>query len=253
MKQITSFLLLVSSLFNLQADTIISTETPGNDSSGCLVIYNGQGYRTGWIQADTYQSVSITAKLTSNGPANQTGRAYLTTQIGPGTAAGHQIASTTFGFPQTASKVILFQGLNLPPGTYYLSIIGDSSWGSCWTTSATNLIAERGIQCLGGLGAVGAPSAYFPATPFFSELAIPPELSIQGINVSRPLLQITRNGTAVTISWSTNAVGFSLQSASSPTPVSWQGISQGITINSGRFTFTTNAIGGRFFRLRKSL
>ena len=71
------------SLVELRAETILSAESPGNDGSSCLIIYAGQGYRAGWTQTDTYNTVSVSAKLTSNGAANQTGRAYLTTQLGP--------------------------------------------------------------------------------------------------------------------------------------------------------------------------
>jgi len=240
-------------LIDLQAETILSAESPGTEGVGCVVIFSGQGYRTGWTQADTYNTVSVAAKLTSNGAANQTGRAYLTTQIGPGTSPGHQIAHAEFTFPTAVTKVVLFQGLLLRPGTYYLSIIGDSpGWGSCWTASATNVVTVTGVSSLGGLGALAAPSAYFPATPFFPELTIPPELTIQGTKDNRPPLQITPSGNLVSISWSTNAVGFNLESINNLALSNWQVITQGLTTNSGRIVFTTNAIGGeRFFRLRK--
>ena len=245
-------LLLAWCALSLRAETILSAESSGNDGFGCLVIFSGQGYRAGWTQSDTYNTVSVSAKLTSNGAPNQTGRAYLTTQIGPGTSLDQQVAYAEFTFPVPVTKVTLFQGLLLRPGTYYLSIIGDSpGWGSCWTVSATNVITATGVSSLGGLGALVAPSAYFPATPFFSELAIPPELTIQGIKDNRPPLQITLSGNVVSISWSTNAAGFNLESINNLALNNWQVITQGLSTNSGRIVFTTTAIGNRFFRLRK--
>jgi len=252
-KQTVLLLFPALALINLQADTIISVNSPSDESFGCLVLYNGQGYRVGWAQADTYTAVNVSAKLSSNGAVNQTGRAYLTTQIGLGTSIGQQIAFTAFAFPQTVAKVILFEGLQLPPGSYYLSIIGDSpGWGSCWINAATNVITETGVLSLGGFGALTAPNAYFPATPAYPEAIIPPDLTVQGINVSRPILQITRSNPMVSISWSTNAVGFGLESAGSLFSTNWQVIKQGIVTNSGRFVFTTNAIGEQFFKLKKA-
>ena len=237
-----------------RAATILSADSEISSGIGCLVIYSGQGYRVGWTQPDTYSAVNVSAKLTSNGLPNQTGRAYLTTQIGPGTTPGQQIAYAEFTFPIPVAKVVLFQGLLLRPGSYYLSIIGDSpGWGSCWTASATNVVTAAGVVSLGGLGALAAPNAYFPATPFFSEMAIPPELSIQGIKETRPLLQIASSNNLVSISWwSTNATGFVLESVTNVLSTNWQVITQGLTTNSGRVAFTTTAIGsGRHFRLRK--
>lgn len=252
----TKLILLVLSLlfagFSTRAETILSADSPINNSLGCLVIFGGQGYRAGWTQSDTYNTVSVSAKLTSNGAASQTGRAYLTTQIGPGTSPDQQIAYTEFTFPIPVTKVVLFQGLLLRPGTYYLSIIGDApSWGSCWTASATSVVTGTGVSSLGGLGASAAPSTYFPATPFFSELAIPPELIVQGTKDNRPLLQISSSGNMVSISWSTNAAGFNLESINTLASSNWQVITQGLTTNSGRIVFTTNAVAQRFFRLRK--
>jgi hypothetical protein len=218
-----------------------------------VVIWNCQGYRVGWTQADTYDAVNVSAKLTSSGAANQTGRAFLTTQIGPGTSTNNEIASGSFTFPLQLTNVTLFEGLYLPPGPYYLSIIGDSSnWGSCWeTVSATNLATGPDVVSLGGFGASGGLNAYFPATSAYSDLAIPPKLTIQGIDLTHPVLQITLDTNLVSISWSTNVVGFDLESASSLLSANWQPITEGVATNSGQFVLTTNANGAQFFRLRK--
>ena len=111
--------LLTLVLSKVQAETIISVDSPDNQGYGCLVIYNSQGYRVGWTQADTYDAVTVSAKLTSSGAVNQTGRAFLTTQIGPGTSTNNEIVSSSFTFPLEVTNVVLFQGLHLLPGSYY--------------------------------------------------------------------------------------------------------------------------------------
>ena len=49
------------------AQTIVSIDSPDDQGYGCLVIYNGQGYRVGWTQTDTYAAVVVSAKLASGG------------------------------------------------------------------------------------------------------------------------------------------------------------------------------------------
>jgi len=254
-KRFVSILVCITALLTIQAmaQPIVSVDSPDDLGYGCLVIYNGQGYRVGWTQSDAYAAVVISAKLASGGAASQIGRAYLTTQIGSGTSTNAEIASTSFTFPLAVTNVVLFQGLHLPPGSYYLSIIGDSSsWGSCWKIGwATNVITGADVLSLGGFGAVEGLAGYFPATPAYPDLTIPPEFAVQGDNVNHPVLHIAHNDNNVLISWSTNAVGFDLESASSLPSPGWQVISQALVTNSGRFVFTTNANSSQFFRLTK--
>jgi hypothetical protein len=237
----------------LRADTIISVDSHNDPAYGYIVIYNGQGYRAGWTQADTYEAVVVSAQLGSGGAAGQTGRAYLTSQIGPGTSTNNEIASTSFTFPLEITNVVLFAGLHLPPGSYYLSIIGDSgSWGSDWKNAgAAEVITGAGVLSLGGFGAAGGLNSYFPATPDYHDLPIPPELAVQGVNVSHPLLQIAQTNGLASISWSTNAVGFALESVNSLSATNWHVIPRAPSTNSGSFVLMTNATGMQFFRLRK--
>src|SRR3954466_6097924 len=75
----------------LRAQSILSIS--GNDNSGgWVVIYNGQGYATSWNQTNRYTNVTITARLGSFGVRQQTGRAYLTRRVGPGTTVADEIA-----------------------------------------------------------------------------------------------------------------------------------------------------------------
>jgi hypothetical protein len=242
----------MTALLNIQAlsDTVISVSS--TNDFGCLVIYSGQGYRVGWTQADSYGTVSVSAKLNSEGAAGQTGRAYLTTQIGPGTSVANEIASTNFTFPLQPANLVLFSGLQLPPGSYYLSIIGDSTtWGSCWVMgSATNAVTGNGVASLGGFGG-GVDGSYFPASSVYANSGVPPEFSVLGTDLNHPALQISQSGNSILIAWTTNSTGFSLESADTLTSTNWQSITQPIFTVSESYLFETNANGTQFYRLRK--
>jgi len=206
--------LAVAQYIELRAETIISMP-PTNDLA-CIVIFSGQGYRVGWAQTNAYSDVRVSARLGSGGGIGQTGRAYLTTQIGPGTSVANEVASTNFKFPLQGSEVTLFQGINLAAGSYYLSIIGDSStWGSCWLkgiplddrgipVDGTNfVIAAADVSFLGTFGAAGGiTSSYYPASPTFPDSSIPPEFSVTGtplpsMSCPVPLVLECTNGSAV--------------------------------------------------------
>jgi hypothetical protein len=242
----------MTAVLNLQAlpDTIISVSS--TTDFGWVVIYAGQGYRVGWTQADTYSDVSVSAKLAAGG-ADQTGRAYLTTQIGLGTSVANEIASTNFSFPPQSTNLTLFSGLQLSGGSYYLSIIGDSpTVGSQWEIGyATNADTGTGVTPLGAFGTAGGVNSYFPASPPSSEGFVAVEFTVQGTDLTHPALQIAQNGNSVLISWTTNSPGFGLESASTLTATNWQSITQPIFTNSDSYLFETNASGAQFYRLRK--
>jgi hypothetical protein len=199
--------LAVAQPIEIRAETIISS--PFTNDLACIVIFSGQGYRVGWTATNAYSDVRVSARLGSGGGIGQTGRAYLTTQIGPGTSVANEVASTNFTFPLQGSEVTLFQGLHLAAGSYYLSIIGDSStWGSCWLKGfqldATNfVIAAADVSFLGTFGVPGGIlSSYYPASPTFPDSPIPPEFSVTGtplpsISCPVPLVLECTNGSAV--------------------------------------------------------
>jgi hypothetical protein len=198
--------------------------------------------------------VSVSANLSSWGVAEQTGRAYLTTQIGEGTTVANEIASTDFTFPLTPANLVLFQGLHLPPGAYYLSIIGDSpSWGSCWNGFiTTNVVTAPDVTSLGCFGAAGgALSPYFPASPVYADNPIPPGIDVEGTDLNHPLLDITQSGGLVLISWSTNSVGFDLQSTTTLGTTNWQAVGQPPIIIDGTYVLATVPVGTRLYRLAK--
>jgi len=245
------FALAVSTLSN--AATILSVNGPG-EPAGCVAIWAGQGYRVGWTQADTYDAVSVSATLTSWGIAGQTGRAYLTTQIGAGTTVANEIASTNLTFPLNPASLVLFQGLHLPPGSYYLSIIGDSpSLSSCWNGFiATNVVTALDVISLGCFGAAGGiVSPYFPSSPVFADNPIPPSIDVEGMDLNHPSLDITQSGGLVLISWSTNSMGFNLQSTANLGATNWEAVAQRPIIISDTYVFVTVPDGTRLYRLTK--
>jgi hypothetical protein len=106
------------------ADTIVSRDfTPGNNY---ININSPEGIS--WTQASTYDDVSISGFFAGVGLSGGAGTVYLMDQIGPGTTTSNEIASTTFSatFGQTSST-LLFSGLTLGPGTYYLLMLSDNA------------------------------------------------------------------------------------------------------------------------------
>jgi uncharacterized repeat protein (TIGR01451 family) len=73
-------------------------------------------------------------------------------------------------------------------------------------------------------------------------------------NPDAPLLKIVRNGTTAVLSWSTNAVGYTLQSRTNFSSASvWVSITNGLRQSGGLF-FITNPVtaGTSFYRLSKT-
>ncbi len=251
--KIPLLLCLALAAASASAGTMLSVGASGEAMGGCVVIYAGQGYRVGWSQADTYDGVSVSATL-SSGVANQTGRAYLTTQIGPGTTTANEIASTNFTFPLSPSSVVLFQSLHLAAGTYYLSVIGDStSSGSCWnsfmTTNATAAPDVTSLGCFGVAGGIVSP--YFPSSPVYTDSPTPPGIDVEGTDLNHPTLNIAQTGGVLLIYWTTNSAGFSLQSATTLSPTNWSDVTQRPAIISDSFVFGTTADTNTLFRLMK--
>jgi hypothetical protein len=178
----TSLLILGITIFApiaLRAATLVSSD--GSSFTGWIVIFADQGYRIGWNTDAFAENVSVSAWLTAFG-TNQTGRAYLTRTIGTGTSVLDEVASTSFTFPQTASELTLFSGLQLSSGQYYLSIIGDSpSFGSGWVIGNGIATESASTEYLGNFGSAGPIGSYFPATAsYLEEGASVPGFSVQG-------------------------------------------------------------------------
>ena len=104
------------------AGVIYQAAPPSGIINGGL---NSPGYAT-WTQSATYSSVVISATLYAEGttPALRSETFYLTDKVGPETTqAADEIASVTITLPGTGTApvdTVIFSGLTLGPGTYYL-------------------------------------------------------------------------------------------------------------------------------------
>src|SRR5664280_630683 len=133
-----------------------------------------------WSQAGSYTNVSITARLYSSEPMDVV-TAWLTTHVGPGTTLSDQIATESISFqptPNYPSDVILFSGLTLDPGTYYLSI-GDGT-NSAWYGTDQPIVTTDSSITYNGDFYVYNPTPYAPASPYIPTPSITPIFSING-------------------------------------------------------------------------
>ncbi len=112
------------------ADTIYSATNAPTDAPIPLCLGGdcfSQILMASWTSSVAFDNVSIFAELgADNSSASLT--AFLTNAVGPGTTAANQIASVTLTPPFLDSPgVLLFSGLNLGPGTYYLVLTGPAA------------------------------------------------------------------------------------------------------------------------------
>ncbi len=94
----------------------------------------------GFTTGQDYSNVSISAVI--GGVTTHSVTAYLTTQIGPGTTGGDEIATTTIGLPGPGPNLTpIFAGLSLPAGTYYLTLFHETDTGASWYHSSAAVVS----------------------------------------------------------------------------------------------------------------
>lgn len=161
-----------------RADTIIET---GVGVAGPSV-NAGQFESQGWTQEKTYDDASISVDLFSWTPGSTFDiTAYLTNAVGP-LATGPAIASTSFSGETPGSNpetFLLFSGLTLGPGTYFLTLSSTDSDGAepgaLWPTecpsgcpktldSGVTLLSEYFVNLSFGI----EDSPYAPASSFMT-------------------------------------------------------------------------------------
>jgi hypothetical protein len=129
------------------ADTIIETGAGADGPSVNAAQFESQG----WTQTQTYADVSISVALLSWTPgATFNITAYLTNAIGP--SAPSSALDTTSLVGETpdsnAQNFLLFSGLTLGPGTYYLTLSSTDNTGAepgaLWPTECVS-------ECIGVL------------------------------------------------------------------------------------------------------
>ena len=103
----------------LHAGTLLSVNFGGSGGAFGTVITDTAFGVAHWRLATAYSGVNISIDpLSLCCGIPDLGTAYLTTAIGPGTTAAQEIANTTFHFVGG----LVFTGLSLGPGDYYLTI-----------------------------------------------------------------------------------------------------------------------------------
>ncbi len=103
--------------------------------------------------------------------------AYLMDQIGPGTTTANQIASVTFTPTTVFETDTLFSGLNLPAGSYYVVVTGNSSNNQGWAYNNSSDTLQEGPTITSAYTGVvnviagnshGTENAYAPASTFYN-------------------------------------------------------------------------------------
>lgn len=171
------------------ADTIysVTNSSPASPEPLCL---GGdcfsQTLMASWVSDVAFDAVSIFGEVGGD-DSSASLTAYLTTQVGAGTTTANQVASVTLTPSALDSPgTLLFSGLNLGPGTYYLVLSGPvvETTFSYWYEYSTATVSTASGVSAGNFGmantadALSEPdSSYAPASVFDAINA--PLLSIQ--------------------------------------------------------------------------
>ena len=175
---------------SVHAATIVSVAGP--IISG-FPVFTNQTVGVSWAQPRTYGDVRIFARLLG-GPPNDGGTAYLTTRIGPGTTAAHAITQSSFQFPNTGTDdrdVLLFSGLTLTGGTYYVTLVNaaPADQGGWWATAEPVVTVDAGVT-VGTPHSIGAftPRAAYPPASAFQAFTYPLKFTVIGVAPSPPAI-----------------------------------------------------------------
>jgi hypothetical protein len=143
--------------------TIISA-TGGQNGQDVLSSAAGES----WTQTGTYSGVTVSAVLI--GGAGKSATAYLMNQIGPGTTAANEVvAPFAISDPlASSSSIMLFSGLTLGPGTYYLLIDGTNAANPVgWPgTIGPTYTEDTGVSGVQELVVSGTEASFSPASTF---------------------------------------------------------------------------------------
>ena len=141
------------------------------------------------------------------------------------------------GFRPLANGMFSFRFYG-DPGAYYR--VQASTNLVKWLTVATNQVGLLGYFDFTDVAATNYNRRFYRVAPSSSVIS------------SGPLLTLLLAGNNVVASWPTNAVGFTLESATNLPAVSWTSNSTSPVIVNGQFTVTDAITGGqKFYRLRK--
>jgi hypothetical protein len=113
---------------------MVSVSNPSLAPGGSAVAAT-QYLQSSWTQSTGYTNVTISAWLlgtyTNGGYTPSTATAYLTSSA----LGEYSQDSFVFPYPQYSTQVVLFTGLNLKAGTYFLTLASSDPIGGSWTDS----------------------------------------------------------------------------------------------------------------------
>ena len=233
-----SFLLLMGCLPSSVAQTtLIEMQPAGVPSGGWVGIV-----AFGWQQTASSQNVTITVPFYCEPPNTpQIATAYLVTSIGPGTTVANQVATATITVSPYAGpsvNYVVFSGIDLPAGSYYL-VIDTGSNGIGWSgdNAGAGVLSEvPGYTYLGSYGLDGyGQSGYepgYPASPLYGN---PGPASLNFVVATAPPITSPVPGIVL----SSNLADFSWNAVSGATDYQ---LTVGTTAGGTQiFTGTTNA------------
>jgi hypothetical protein len=127
-----------------------------------------------WTSTVGFNDVTISAFVFTENAANTSATAYLTTQVGPGATSAELVAQANLTLPvgMSSPELLLFSGLDLAPGTYYLVLATtDTSDNEGWFNgdlSSSSAITAPGVTFNppGFVANVVVDAAYPPGSTF---------------------------------------------------------------------------------------
>jgi hypothetical protein len=168
---VETFVLLWSAAIaiNSASAEVIVSQT-GQEAYGFTLGEPDQRLVASWSSSQTFTNVAISVLLGEFEGQSGTGRAYLTSQIGPGTTTTQEIARTDFAFPDPEADVSLFSGLTLAPGTFYLTLIGSGlsgpTWGGCGGATTPIVMTAPGVVHNPDMNTTSSFPEYPPSSNF---------------------------------------------------------------------------------------
>jgi hypothetical protein len=132
---------------NVSHGAVILTVNEGIPGAPGIGGATNQYLYVSWTSTIAYENVTIRAKIWANGQPN-TGTAWLTQHVGPGTLPGSELASATVTFPAASDFVSLFTNVTLAPGTWYVILsapVSQDPANKAWVNGDGNPILGTGV------------------------------------------------------------------------------------------------------------
>jgi len=174
--------LLLSAGSSIAQIILLTSNGQGGQDAGIDVILPNYPVTLMWSQSISYPDVSISVGLASFGSS---GTGWATISSGAG-----QIASTDFNYPNNYGRVNLFDGLDLPSGTYNLSIGAFTGQDDGWGVAGDTLYSADNVTYLGTFSHWNPSGPVIPVD--FSIVSVPEPSTSAMLELG--LLAITNRG-----------------------------------------------------------